>query len=124
MKRLMATMFVAFSLMASPAFASEASHWAIRDGANWTANDNVQVSYSFTEGGVQVGAAQLFIGPLLPGDNDRPVDTTQFVGSGRMICLNANAFRQVEPTVLVAATPNCYRFPFSPIDPAIIVPTP
>jgi hypothetical protein len=124
MKRLIATMFVAFSLMASMAQASDASHWAIRDGANWTANDNVQISYFFTEANVQVGQAQLFIGPLLPGDADRPVNTTQFVGSGRTICLNANAFRSVEPTVLVAATPSCFRFPFGALDAPTIVPTP
>lgn len=118
MKRLVFAMFL--TLLAGVAKADDNQAWLIQNGGNWTANDNVSVSYWFTEAGTTLGAAQLFIGPLLTADAPRPVVTTQFVGSNRTICLNADAYRAAAPTVRVSAVPDCYKFPFLPLNPAII----
>ncbi len=100
--------------------ADDNQHWAIKNGGNWTGNDNVSVDYWFTEGGTMVGTAQLFIGPLVFGQADRPVVTSQFVNSNRNICLNADAFRAAAPSTKVTAVPSCYTFPFLPLDAPII----
>jgi len=120
-KVLFTTIFGLAIGMSSMAKADESQHWAIRNGGGWTTNDNVSVSYWFTENGTMVDVAQLFIGPLLEGETDRPVSTVQFVGSGRTICLNAEAYRASEPTVKATAVPSCYRFPFGPLNPPTIV---
>lgn len=124
MKKMMIAMFATIALMATAAHADDASRWALKDGPNWTSNDNVQMQYTFTEGGTAVGPATLLIGPLLGADAQRPVVTTQFVGSGRTICLTANAFRNSQPTVVVVAVPHCYTFPFGPLDAPTIIDTP
>lgn len=112
-------------LMATVAKADDNQHWAIQNGGNWTNQDNVSVDYWFTENGNMVGTAQLFIGPLVAGQTARPVDTKQFVNSGRSICLNADAFRAAVPNVKVTAVPSCFTFPFVvPIDAPIITTTP
>ena len=70
-----------------------------------------------------VGQAELFIGPLLPGQS-RPVVTSQFVGTNRTICLNAEGFRAAEPSVTASAVPDCFLFRFGPLDPPTISVTP
>lgn len=122
MKKLAFAMIL--TLMAGFAHADDAQAWRIKNGGNWTGNDNVSVSYWFTEGGTMVGSAQLFIGPLLTSDAPRPVVTTQFVGSNRNICLNADAYRAAAPTVRVLAVPDCYTFPFLSLDKPTIERTP
>src|SRR5258706_1275542 len=95
--------------------ADENQHWAIKNGGNWTGNDNVSVDYWFTEGGTMVGTAQLFIGPLVFGQADRPVVTSQFVNSNRNICLNADAFRAAAPSTKVTAVAFLYTRSFLPL---------
>ena len=113
------------TLTASFAQANDAQKWAVRPSDRWTVTDDVQVRYWFTENDSVVGQAQLFIGPLLPGQ-DRPIVTTQFVDSGRNICVFAEAFRGAEPNVVVPARNNglCYRFPFGPLDSFSLTETP
>ncbi len=121
-KLLFATLFSL--LVANGVRADESQAWAVRNGANWTQNDNVQINYFFTENGTPVGQAQLFIGPLLPTDPDRPVVTSQFINSGKTICLNVESFRSVDSSTRVVSTPKCHTFRFGPLDAATIIDTP
>jgi len=119
MKRI-AMFALALCLMSASAFAGDGRNWTVQPAGTWTSTDNVNVSYFFKEAGVQLGSAQLLIGPLLPGQ-DRPVDGGEFVGSGRTICLNAEAFRADEPTAVAVAAESCFRFPFGPLDPPTLL---
>ena len=114
-----------FVLFATVARADINQVWAIHPSDLWTTNDNVSVRYWLTENGTTLAPAQLFIGPLLPGQ-DRPVVTTQFVGSGRTICIQAEAYRSAEPNKLVPArnTGLCNTFPFGELDSFTITVTP
>ena len=126
MRRLLFTAILGLAVGVSGlAKADDAQKWAVHPSDTWTLADDVQVRYWFTENQNVVGQASLFIGPLLPGE-DRPIVTTQFVGSGRNICVFAEAFRGSEPSAVVQARNNgiCYRFPFGLLDSFSITVTP
>jgi hypothetical protein len=118
MRKMIAAMVAAFAMtVALPAFAGDGMHWIIRPAASWTVNDQVLVTWYFTENSSQLGSqTTTAFDTTATVAVDQTVDGSQFLGSGRTICLNAFAVRKAEPTVLATATPNCFRFPFNTLE--------
>jgi hypothetical protein len=116
--RKIAMFAVLFSfLMSAQAMAGDGMHWIIRPAATWTVNDQVSVTWFFTENNSQLGnTTTTAFDTAVTVAVDQTVDGSQFLGSGRTVCLNAYAFRKAEPTVLATATPNCFRFPFNTLE--------